>query len=268
MAPPFLPDLIVTADDLGSSREINRAIAQGLRDGYLTHASMMVNLGEFEDARSRLAGNGFANRIGLHLNLTDGPPLTRDIAHCPRFCCDGAFRFPPQGRGLWPLSRAERRAVAAEVRAQLDRLRDAGFPVTHLDSHHHVHMEPNLARVILPIAQAAGIARVRPPKFADPSQGRLHRLKDALYRRQAARGRFRRELHLGDLDDAQWYFAHGGRPAPPMAILTHPVFDAAGAVAEGGERELLRDRLLRLRPYMSSLIDDAGRVRAVLEAAG
>lgn len=268
MPSSLLPNLIVTADDLGCSLETNLAIVQALRDGYITHASMIVNLGEFDDARTRVLAEGLGDRIGLHLNFTDGPPLTDEMANCSRFCRDGAFRFPLQGRGFWPLSSAERRAVAAETRAQLARLRDAGFPISHLDSHHHVHMEPNLAGSILAIAEDAGIARVRMPKSPDPGYGLVHRLKDWLFIRQVARRRSMLVNHLGDLDDALRYFEQGGKAEPPMAILTHPTLNAAGTIIDGGDHNYLRDRMLRLRPHMPLLIDDAGRVRVAFEAAG
>jgi predicted glycoside hydrolase/deacetylase ChbG (UPF0249 family) len=265
---PILPALIVTADDLGSSRAANLAIVQGLRDGHITHASMIVNMDAFGDACDRVLALGLTDRIGLHLNFTDGPPLTVEMERCRRFCVDGHFRFPMQGRGAWPLSAAERRAVAAETRVQLARLREAGCAVTYLDSHHHVHMQPNLAGTILAIAEEAGITRVRPPRFPDPTQGRLHRLKDVIFRRQLAAHQFPDVSHLGDLDEALLYFQRGGTADPPMAILTHPSLDAAGTVVDGGERAPLSDRLRRLRPHLPDLIDDAGRVHEALRAAG
>ena len=113
--------MIVNADDLGASAERNAAIAEAFERGLITSASLLPNGPAFDDAVALVAGRV----VGVHLNLTEGLPLTAPIA---RFCdADGYFR-PWRGRELVVALRPrERRAVTRELGAQVERCRLAGI---------------------------------------------------------------------------------------------------------------------------------------------
>ena len=96
--------LVVTADDLGQSAARNRAILQTLQRGYATHTSLIVNLEGFDEAYELIRAERLEGVVGLHLNFTDGAPLTDGMKRSARFCVDGRFRFPMLGRGLLPLT--------------------------------------------------------------------------------------------------------------------------------------------------------------------
>src|SRR5260370_9216305 len=53
------------------------------------------------------------------------------------------------------------RAVYAEWCAQVERLISAGVPLTHLDSHNHVHTLPYLLPVLKAVQRRFGIKKVR-----------------------------------------------------------------------------------------------------------
>ena len=99
---PLMTDrrMIVTADDLGADAVINEAIVESLLRGLATHASLLVNMAGFEDACARTLAAGLQDRIGLHLNLTEGQPVSDRMRDCPRFSVDGLFRFPSRFTGL------------------------------------------------------------------------------------------------------------------------------------------------------------------------
>src|SRR6201996_9739990 len=84
-----LSTLIINADDFGLSSIVNRAILSGMEEGLVTSTSMMANMPGFEHGvglarvHAKLAG-----RIGVHLNLTEGPPLTKPVLDLPLFCGD------------------------------------------------------------------------------------------------------------------------------------------------------------------------------------
>ncbi|HEY5219353.1 MAG TPA: ChbG/HpnK family deacetylase [Gemmatimonadaceae bacterium] len=253
-----LPDLIVTADDFGMSQSRNRAIFESLGNRHVTHASMIVNLAAFEPAVKLARSGGFEDRIGLHLNLTQGRPLTKAMTACPRFCAEGRFRFPMPGRGIWPLSRRERAAVAEETRAQMSLLRDAGFPITYLDSHHHVHLELNLAPIILPIVREFGVPRMRSPGYSGLTYGMLLGTKEVLGRRYLELHRFLHTRFFGDIALARTLVAQRGRDALPIEVMTHPNLNGEGVVVDGSDEDRLVDRLLTLRPYFESSISELG----------
>ena len=66
--------LIVNADDLGYSPHRDRGIFQAFYKGIVTSASLVVNGASSEQAVKEALSVGL--EMGLHLNLTEGKPLT------------------------------------------------------------------------------------------------------------------------------------------------------------------------------------------------
>ena len=67
--------LIINADDLGRSREVNDAIADLFGEGMITSATLMANAPFLEDAIRKIPA-GFRRALGVHLNVTEFQPLT------------------------------------------------------------------------------------------------------------------------------------------------------------------------------------------------
>jgi predicted glycoside hydrolase/deacetylase ChbG (UPF0249 family) len=138
--------LIVTGDDFGISRGINRGILQAHRDGILTSTSLMVHRPACDEAAA-LARECQNLSIGLHLEL-DGVELSR---------------------------------VRAEIERQVARFVEVvGAAPTHVDSHHDVHRDPRILPDVRTWARRAGVplrgySRVRHfPKFYGQWGGETH----------------------------------------------------------------------------------------------
>ena len=122
-----------------------------------------------DEACDLLQGVDARDRIGCHLNLAEGVPLTDAMRRSKTFCSDGEFNEPLARRRFFPLSPADKRALADETRAQIAAVRSRGFSVSHLDSHRYVHTMPNIAAVVVAVAREMGIARVRPYANCGPT---------------------------------------------------------------------------------------------------
>lgn len=159
--------LVVNADDFGISRGVNRGIVEAHRRGIVTSASLMANLPSAEDALTRAAVCPDLG-LGLHLTLTAGRPL------CPPervpSLVDGAGHLFVLGELLGRLSagRVRRADLERELGAQVEWALWRGLQPTHLDAHHHVHVHPRVAPVVLDLARAHGIGWVRCPVEAVP----------------------------------------------------------------------------------------------------
>jgi predicted glycoside hydrolase/deacetylase ChbG (UPF0249 family) len=153
--------LIVNADDLGWTEGVNRGILEAFQHGIVTSASLLANGAAFgggvEAARSA-PGLG----VGVHLNLSDGPPLANPQTVPTLLNKRSEFAGGPE-RLL--LRRARRGLLLAEVEtewdAQIRKVRDAGIAPTHLDGHKHVHMLPGLFEIALKLAKRHGIGAIR-----------------------------------------------------------------------------------------------------------
>ena len=134
--------LVVTGDDFGFSREVNRAIVEAYERGVLTCASLMIN-GDAAAEAVALARSHPGLAVGLHLVVVDGK-ATLPPAKIPRLVDhSGKFRGGPLRVGLrYQFSRDARRQLTQEIRAQIDRFRETGLSLSHVDGHHHLHLHP------------------------------------------------------------------------------------------------------------------------------
>lgn len=155
-------ELVVNADDFGLTPGVSRGIARAFDEGIVTSASLFAGHSGFDEA-VRLAAERPGLGVGLHLNLTDGLPVSRP-AEIPSLV-DGEGRL--LGYRAFSLRLLSGRLVRSELRreidAQLDRLEGAGITPTHIDGHRHIHLLPVLFDLVAAAAEQHGIEVVRCP---------------------------------------------------------------------------------------------------------
>jgi hopanoid biosynthesis associated protein HpnK len=155
--------LIVNADDFGLTEGVNRAILDGHKNGIITSTTLMANGLAFDSAvaaSSTAPGLG----VGVHLNLTQGRPVT-PAAQVPSIVTsDGSF-FPSPGNLAWQIlsRRAKVGDIETELRSQIEKVASAGIRITHLDSHKHIHLLPPLFSVVVKLAREYRIDCIRCP---------------------------------------------------------------------------------------------------------
>ena len=156
-----MKNLIVNADDLGWTAGVNRGIIDGHRQGLITSTSLLANGRAFTDGVS-LAKNNPDLGVGVHLNLSDGPPTAPAAAVKGLLNDKGRFEGGPENILLRLAKRSLRsEEVEQEWDAQIQKIRDAGIQPTHLDGHKHVHMLPGLFEAALRLAKKHGIGAIR-----------------------------------------------------------------------------------------------------------
>jgi len=156
-----LRNLIVNADDLGWTDGVNRGIADAHRQGLVTSTSLLANGRAFDSALDVARGNP-ALGVGVHLNLSDGPPTAspenvRGLLNEMNCLEDGpeTLLLRIASRSL-PLEEIER-----EWDAQMQKVREAGIHPTHVDGHKHVQMLPGLFEIAVRLAKKHGIRAIR-----------------------------------------------------------------------------------------------------------
>jgi hopanoid biosynthesis associated protein HpnK len=155
--------LIVTADDFGAATAVNEAVEQAHVRGVLTAASLMVGAPAAADAVAR-AKRLPELRVGLHLVLVEGRPVSDPAAVPDLIGPDGAFRKDMARLGADIFFRpAVRRQMAAEVLAQFEAYAATGLPLDHVNAHKHFHLHPSVLDAMLRIGRRFGLSAVRAP---------------------------------------------------------------------------------------------------------
>lgn len=157
--------IVINADDYGLNSDTTSAIASLFKDGLLDRTTMIVTFLANNEQSIRIAKKmGFLKKVGLHINLNDGEPLTEAIKTISCFCKNGVFNpVYRQGIKRFFLKRKEKKALFDEIAAQFDLFKeltgtDCSF---HFDSHHHVHTDPSVWRVVKKVALQKGFVSTR-----------------------------------------------------------------------------------------------------------
>lgn len=159
-----MKQLIVTADDFGLAPAINEAVEEAHRRGILSAASLMVTGSAASDAIARarrLPNLG----VGLHLVLVDGRPALPPDEITDLVGPDGRFHSNVAKAGIDIFFRPRARAqIEREIRAQLDLFRQTGLALDHVNSHHHFHVHPTVAAILVRVAPEYGVKAMRVPR--------------------------------------------------------------------------------------------------------
>lgn len=273
--------LVVNADDLGLTPGVCRAVRQAHDVGVVTSTSVLAVGTAFDEAAATVRDAG-GLALGAHLAIVGEDRPLLSAAEVPTLV-DRNGRFPLSYRTVVARGAAGRldpADVAREFRAQLERVRGIGVPVTHLDTHQHTHLWPAVAGVLVELAREAGIAAVRLPgsRRTGPLGAGVRVLAGRLRRRLGRAGLATTDAYAG-LDEA------GGMDGDRFAAALDGLTRSAAATAEvnvhpgeAGDPELARfgwnyrwaDELAMLTaPATRALVEESGwRLGTFADVAG
>jgi hopanoid biosynthesis associated protein HpnK len=153
--------IIINADDFGISSGVNKAVAQAHTNGVLTSATIMANMPAAEEA-VKIAKQMPDLGVGVHLNLFEGKPLSKDSDIDCLLDDNGDFALTPAKLSLLSIARGKiRKAIRAELAAQIQWVIDNGLKPTHLDSHKHIHSFPPIFPMVCGLARRFEIPAIR-----------------------------------------------------------------------------------------------------------
>lgn len=154
--------IIINADDFGLNHEVNVAIMELLRSGRIHRTTIMVNMPYAFEAYNMAKKYNMLECVGLHINLTDGIPLSSSIKKT-RFCKNGIFDVSQAERGVrLRINTVESNAVREEVQAQFDKFKEMfGYYPKHIDGHRHIHNYFGFLPIIVKIAKACRVESMR-----------------------------------------------------------------------------------------------------------
>jgi len=156
--------LIINADDFGVSEDINDGIIECLTKGTVTDLSILPTGKAYKHAVN-LAFLNTVKHVGVHLALTGEFDAIGSHEKAPSLVNrNGKFvkTFPALiGKDFF--GRINEDEIYREFKAQIKRVKDDKFTVTHVDSHEHIHMYPPILKIVLRVMKEEGIRYVRFP---------------------------------------------------------------------------------------------------------
>jgi chitin disaccharide deacetylase len=154
--------LIVNADDFGYTSGVNRAILQAHTHGIVTSSTLMANGRAFTQAVD-MAKSSPNLSVGCHVVLIDGQPVV-EASKIATITDSEGFRDGLKTFVARALSgRMSSSEIESEAEAQIQKIQSTGLAVSHVDTHKHTHMFPQILRPLLRAARACGVCAVRNP---------------------------------------------------------------------------------------------------------
>jgi hopanoid biosynthesis associated protein HpnK len=156
-----LKQLIITSDDFGLSPGVNAAVEKGWRDGTLTCASIMAGGTAFDDAVA-IARRNPGLQVGLHLTLVQGQSVLPPSQIPDLVNETGNFSDNPVAAGMrYFFDKGLYKQLKHEIEAQIERVVEAGIPLSHLDGHLNIHLHPTVFAFLTDLMPRYGITSFR-----------------------------------------------------------------------------------------------------------
>jgi YdjC-like protein len=147
---PMSKLLIINADDLGLSKEINSGIFRGLEQGFVSDTSLLVKALHADEAVTGLKALN-VRHAGIHINL------------------DEVFGWSPGG--IERIARPKLlqmlidpdfiKVCMHEAKDQIETFLSFGLVPTHLDTHHHVQGFFPVFEILIDLLKEYGIPALR-----------------------------------------------------------------------------------------------------------
>ena len=168
--------VIINADDLGKSHNVNEAIRGVLDQHVITSSTIMANTLRWEEVQEIVRTHPDAS-FGVHLNLTEGRAITRNPLLLENKIVDADFIFTKRVRDVQDWHAPLLQAIYDEWDAQIRLTIEHDIPVSHIDGHHHIHAFYPFRDILVQLLSKYHIPYVR-NRYVFPLSG----MKDLLYR--------------------------------------------------------------------------------------
>lgn len=151
--------LIINADGYGFTRGINRGIEEAVEHGVITSISVNTNFDAVEEL-PRFVKRYPHISVGVHVNPVVGRPIAdpKDIASLVN--AQGEFHYHEFTQRLMH-KQIDLSELAHELALQVQRVREMGIKISHLDSHQNRHLYPPYFSVFLQLLREQKIPRMR-----------------------------------------------------------------------------------------------------------
>jgi predicted glycoside hydrolase/deacetylase ChbG (UPF0249 family) len=235
-----MKNMIINADDFGLKHSVNKAIIDLFNNQTINSTTIMANMPGFEEAVEMAHQTKITNKIGAHLVLTEGRPLTREIEHFSYLFSTEKPDRKLFARKLTFLDANQKKIIFKEYSAQINKIKTHGIPITHLDTHQHMHEMWGILQILIALLKAHKIPSMRILNNLERSA--LHKNK---YRNflnyYLKRRRINYSDYFGNQLDLAAQKAKIQNSSKVIEIMVHPDFNTKGEIIDrlqGSEHSL------------------------------
>ena len=143
------------------------------------------------------------------------------------------------------LPKTTARNIENELMAQMERYAELGGTLWHIDSHHHVHTDPSVWRILKKIFRNRSVSSVRLGRNMYRGGGLLGHIYKLMLNRSIKRYCEKPQRYFGSMEDYLEFTKDGALPSSGAddEVMVHPVYDDKGRLSDvtGGKfSELVR----------------------------
>lgn len=157
--------VIINADDLGLSIATNKAIECAIVKNMISSCTIIANGMAFDDA-IRISKQFTNISYGVHLNIIEFCPMTNSQIFNKYFLTDYQGNFIEGAVFVIKEYPEElKNAIYDEWMSQINKIKNTGITITHIDSHQHTHGIFALKEILIRVISDSGITKVRRKPF-------------------------------------------------------------------------------------------------------
>lgn len=232
--------LIINADDLGISSEVNRGIFMAYEKGMVTDSSLLIKGPHTREAMQMIRKEP-SFQVGIHIDLD--PLLGWESPGIERLSRQKLLEVMKEPDFI--------EKVKKEIDKQLTAFLDAGLIPSHIDTHHHVHGFPQIFELLVEAIGKQGIKAIRFSKKGYSLLGR----EEICITAEQAQGmedtlRKKKILHPHYLIDPLSPFSLREISTGVSELMVHP--------SMGGDTWRQRDFEMLMDPLFMSTMRDEG----------
>ncbi|TFF38783.1 ChbG/HpnK family deacetylase [Mucilaginibacter psychrotolerans] len=239
---PLNSNIIANADDFGLNASVNKAILFCFEKEYINSATLLTNTPGFEEAVQIIEDNSCIINVGVHVNLADCRPLTNVPARLLN--ADGTWSLEQTNNIFARFSRQEQKALLQEIHAQINNALQHGVPVSHIDSHYHLHTLPSLNGLFLQAARHYQLKLRLAQTYREGSYLKYW------YRKYINQKLIDNGLNYTHKFETVALFLANvqARPAgEKVEVMLHPTFDAAGDLTDHFDKPTMQNWINYIR---------------------
>lgn len=180
--------LIINADDFGYNNHVNKAIEKAIIEHKISSTSIMANAPCFNEAI--LVAKRYDNiSYGVHLNIIEFPPLTNKNIFTKYKLLDKSGNFIEGAIfSINEYTDELKMAIKEEWLAQINKVKETGIKISHIDSHQHTHSISLLQDVLIDVLKDSKIIKCRrKPYFSISKILRIRKYSEPVYNKKESK---------------------------------------------------------------------------------